>query len=173
MSTNSNVEVIHRPNVLKKMASEPDGMTYEEMRDKANAEVEFMQPDFVDWAQACIDDMFAIVARIEAEPAEAAVLTHALTRSAEQLVDNTDTFDRPLLGDVASMLFEILTDIAESGEHLGAIDDRHMELVTQQLNALRLVLAKNIKGPGGSNGRALKHELRRAIGNLRGGPTTE
>lgn len=164
MSTNPTFEVIHRPNVLKKMASEPGGMTYEEMRDKANAEVEFMQPDFVDWAQACIDDMFAIAARIMAEPGEAAELTLALTRSAEQLVDNADTFDRPLLGDVASMLFEILTDITESGEHLGEIDERHMALVSQQLNALRLVLTKNIKGTGGSDGRALKHELRRASG---------
>ena len=156
-------EVFTPPNLLKIRASAPGGKTMEEMVESGNAVVSGLAKNYAEVASADIAEIDGIAAAMRKAPDQADSFRSELMRVGLNLKGQAATMGYPLLTEVAISLTDFLDDLKKYNRRLA--DDPRTALPAVQLHveALRLLMARDVKGRGGPTERALIDGLQRIV----------
>lgn len=151
------VEIFHRPNVLKKRASTPGGLTPGEMLQRIQSTVSGFGDRYLDQARNDLNVLSGLVraARGGRLDTETVGRVHAL---AHQLKGEGGSFGYPLVTAIGASLEAYLDKLGP--ERRTAADPG---VVATHVEALRLVIRNNITGTGGAIEKQMLEGLSRVV----------
>jgi chemotaxis protein histidine kinase CheA len=124
---------------------------------RAQAAVADLAKDYSGWALADVARARKALAAAGADPAARAAHIAELFRVAHDLKGQGASFGYPLVTRLGDSLCRLTRDRARSYE------SRHLDLAKSHLDAVQLVLTKEIKGEGGQVGTELVAKLKRLV----------
>lgn len=124
---------------------------------RAQAAVEDLAKGYTTWARADVDRARTSLQAAAADAAQRARHVEDLFRVAHDLKGQGASFGYPLMTKLADSLCRLTRDRTLSYQ------DRHLDLVKSHLDAMQLVLAKEIKGEGGQVGAELTAKLKSRV----------
>ena len=133
----------------------------DELMARADVAVERLSGQFHDSVHDDVRKASALVVRARARPEERGAHLAAISDIAHEMRGQGTTFGYPLVTEIATSLFRFL----DEGRH-GIIDTRGLELVDLHVQALRLVIERDMKGAGDEAARQLVDGLVRASAGL-------
>lgn len=157
------VEVLHPPNLLKIRASAPGGKTLDEMVTAGNSVVSTFAQDYSLVAEADILEIDGIAAAMRQAPLKADDFKQELMRVALNLKGQAATMGYPLVTEVATSLTDFLDDMKKASRRLADDPKTALPAVQFHVEALRILMAKNVTGRGGETEQALVEALKRIV----------
>ncbi len=124
---------------------------------RAQAAVADLAKDYSGWALADVARARKALAAAEADAAARGAHIEELFRVAHDLKGQGSSFGYPLVTKLGDSLCRLTRDRKRSYE------TRHLDLAKSHLDAVQLVLTKEIKGEGGQVGSELVAKLRRLV----------
>jgi chemotaxis protein histidine kinase CheA len=156
-------EVFTPPNLLKIRASAPGGKTMEEMVEAGSHVVASAARNYAEVANADVDEIAGIAQAMRAAPAKADEFRPDLMRVGLNLKGQAATMGYPLVTEVAHSLVDFLDDMKKAGRRLADDPKTALPAVQFHVEALRLLMAKDVKGKGGPTERALIDGLKSIV----------
>lgn len=129
---------------------------------RAEAAVASLAKDYARWALADVARARAALSAAADDPAGRAQHVETVFRVGHDLKGQGASFGFPLITRIGHSLCVLTRDRAL------AYQDRHLELATSHIDAIDLVLTKNIRGEGGQVGAALVAKLEQRVAELVG-----
>lgn len=129
---------------------------------RAEAAVASLAKDYARWALADVARARAALSAAADDPARRAQHVETVFRVGHDLKGQGASFGFPLITRIGHSLCVLTRDRAL------AYQDRHLELATSHIDAIDLVLTKNIRGEGGQVGAALVAKLEQRVAELVG-----
>jgi len=127
---------------------------------RAQAAVADLAKDYTTWARADVDRARKALEAAASDPAQRARHVEEMFRVAHDLKGQGASFGYPLVTKLADSLCRLTRDRKLS------YGDQHLDLAKAHLDAVQLVLAKEIKGEGGQLGADLAAKLDRRVTEL-------
>lgn len=124
---------------------------------RAQAAVADLAKDYSGWALADVTRARQALALAESDPAGRRGHIETLFRVAHDLKGQGSSFGYPLVTRLGDSLCRLTRDRARD------YDSRHLELAKSHLDAVQLVLTKEIKGEGGQVGTELVAKLKKLV----------
>ncbi len=124
---------------------------------RAQAAVADLAKDYSNWALADLKRARQALALAESDPAGRGAHIEALFRVAHDFKGQGTSFGYPLVTALGDSLCRLTRDRARD------YDARHLELAKSHLDAVQLVLTKEIKGEGGKVGADLVAKLTQLV----------
>lgn len=156
-------EVFTPPNLLKIRASAPGGRTMEEMVEAGTQVIAGAARNYADVANADINEIDGIAAAMRKAPDKADEFRADLMRVGLNLKGQAATMGYPMLTEVATSLTDFLDDMKKANKRLADDPKTALPAVQLHVEALRLLMAKDVKGRGGPTERALIDGLKRIV----------
>jgi chemotaxis protein histidine kinase CheA len=156
-------EVFTPPNLLKIRASAPGGKTLEEMVESGNQVVSGLAKNYAEVATADISEIDGIAQAMRTAPDRADDFRPELMRAGLNLKGQAATMGYPLLTEVATSLTDFLDDLKKHKRRLADDPKTALPAVPLHVEALRLLMARDVKGRGGPTERALIDGLQRIV----------
>lgn len=129
---------------------------------RAEAAVAHLARDYASWALADVAKARAALTAANDDPAHRAEYVETLFRVGHDLKGQGTSFGFPLVTKIGHSLCILTRDRAL--EYQG----KHLDLAKSHIDAIDLVLTKNIKGEGGQVGTALVAKLEQRVTELLG-----
>lgn len=142
------VRVFNQPNLLKSRAAEPGGKSFEDLVQQGDQVVAEHHTDYRDVANSDLMELRTLVDRIKAAPEESTAQLKGLFRIAHDMKGQASTFGYPVITSVADSLCRFVEKIEETGRPVTDNVQIVTEIVGLHLDALRLLLQHDVKGPG-------------------------
>ena len=156
-------EVFTPPNLLKIRASAPGGKSMEEMIEAGNSVVATAARSYAEVANADVDEIAGIAAAMRKAPDKADEFRPELLRVGLNLKGQAATMGYPLVTEVAHSLIDFLDDMKKAQRRLADDPKTALPAVQFHVEALRLLMAKDVKGKGGPTERALIDGLKSIV----------
>ncbi|MSP49691.1 MAG: hypothetical protein EXQ95_10245 [Alphaproteobacteria bacterium] len=156
-------EVFTPPNLLKIRASVPGGKTLDEMVAAGSQVIASVAKGYADVAHADINEIDSIAAAMRKAPEKSDEFRPELMRVGLNLKGQAGTMGYPLLTEVATLLTDFLDDMRKANRKLADDPKTALPAVQLHVEALRLLMAKDVKGKGGPTERALIDGLKRMV----------
>jgi chemotaxis protein histidine kinase CheA len=156
-------EVFTPPNLLKIRASAPGGKTMEEMVEAGTSVVAKAARNYADVANADVNEIAGIAAAMRNAPSKADEFRPELMRVGLNLKGQAATMGYPLVTEVATSLVDFLDDMKKANKRLSDDPKTALPAVQFHVEALRLLMGKDVKGKGGPTERALIDGLKSIV----------
>ncbi len=151
------------PNLLKIRASAPGGKTMDEMVKAGMAVISTQAKNYADVANADVAEIAGIAAAMRQAPDKADEFRPELMRVGLNLKGQAATMGYPLVTEVAHSLIDFLDDMKKANRRLADDPKTALPAVQFHVEALRLLMAKDVKGRGGPTERALIDGLKSIV----------
>lgn len=145
----STVRIVNPPTSLKERASKPGGKKFEDLVASGDHVVEENQGDYRKVAESDLNDLRWILDRIKATPDDIEGQIGAMFRIAHDMKGQAATFGYPMVTNVANSLCRFVERVGETGRTAVQNVDALVEIIRLHVDALRLLLTHDMKGPGG------------------------
>ncbi len=160
MSDRPDVQIIKRPNMLRKAKTgsgrvEPDGQAIQ----RAEAAIKKIGEDFPKWAQGDLEDMDKALAAARNDPDRQEEYIMQIFRRAMELKGQGGSFGYDLISQVGDSLKKFTESRSEASP-------RDVEIIAAHVNAMRVVMAEDIRGDGGTVGQAIVDGLYKLTAKL-------
>jgi len=156
-------DVFTPPNLLKVRASAPGGKTMDEMVEAGMNVVAGAAKNYAEVAMADVNEIDGIASAMRKAPGQADHFRPELMRVGLNLKGQAGTMGYPLLTEVATSLTDFLDDLKKFNRKLADDPKTALPAVQLHVEALRLLMAKDVKGKGGPTERALIDGLKRIV----------
>ena len=155
-------EIIHLPNILKAKAPfGPDGVS-QELLDKAEAVVANLQASYLDWVLNDLSKIQELYEQAKALPEDQrASAMKPLFSIAHDIKGQGGSFGYQLMTILGSQVCRFI-------EACQSFGDPELEVIRLHIDAMRLVISKNMEGEGGVVGAGLVRGLQAVIAKVRG-----
>ncbi len=149
MSNRPDVQIIKPPNTLMKVKTgsgrvKPDA----EALKRAEAAVKKIGNDFPQWAQGDLDEMDKALAAARKDPDRQEDYIMQIFRRSMEVKGQGGSFGYDLISQVGDSLKKFTESRKDASP-------RDVEIIAAHVNAMRVVMVEDIKGDGGSVGRAI------------------
>ncbi len=124
--THPEKNVFYADNRFEKMARRPGGLARAQALEQAEAHIEGLKSDFVEWLDQEMEDLRSILAQLDRHPGDAALLEHAYN-SCAHLHDVGATMGFELVTFIANNLCNILNAMKAGAVHDKEAIDCHMD----------------------------------------------
>lgn len=138
----------------------PGGMTEEEMLGRAEAAVESLKDEYLDWVTIEIDNLEKAWRKAESDPENRETHLKKLAGLAHDVKGEGTTYDYPLMTQLGDSLWRIVTTISDGSDSRSAAQ---LDIVGQHIGAMRVVIRDRMKDGGGDLGNALLATLNDAV----------
>jgi len=142
------VRVFNQPNLLKSRAAEAGGKSFDDLVHEGDNVIAEHHTDYRDVANSDLVELRALLNRIKAAPEESAAQLKGLFRIAHDMKGQASTFGYPVITSVADSLCRFVEKIEATGHPIAENIRSVTEIVGLHLDALRLLLQHDVKGPG-------------------------
>jgi chemotaxis protein histidine kinase CheA len=156
-------DVFTPPNLLKVRASAPGGKTMDEMVEAGTQVVATAAKNYAEVAMADVNEIDGIATAMRKAPTQADHFRPELMRVGLNLKGQAGTMGYPLLTEVATSLTDFLDDLKKVNRKLADDPKTALPAVQLHVEALRLLMARDVKGRGGPTERALIDGLKRIV----------
>ncbi len=156
-------EVFTPPNLLKIRASAPGGKTMDEMVEAGASVIASAAKNYADVANADVNEIAGIAAAMRQAPDKSDEFRPELMRVGLNLKGQAATMGYPLVTEVAHSLSDVLDDMKKANRRLADDPKTALPAVQFHVEALRLLMGKDVKGRGGPTERALIDGLKSIV----------
>ncbi|HTP81707.1 MAG TPA: Hpt domain-containing protein [Alphaproteobacteria bacterium] len=160
--TTPTVRIINRPNLLKARASQPGGASFGDLVARGNQIVAEHHLDYRTVAESDITELRSVLARMKAAPEEMDAHVEGVFRIAHDMKGQAATFGYPMITSVAKSLCGFIESVRQAAHAPSDCADALSDIVGVHIDALRVLLAHDIKGHGGQIESRLLHGLQTA-----------
>ncbi len=160
MSNRPTVQIIKPPNTLMKAKISSGRATLgTDAIERAEAAIKTIGDDFPNWAQRDLDELDKALATARTNPNQQEDLITEIFRGAMELKGQGGSFGYDLISQVGDSLKQFTDGRTEA-------NSRDVEIIAAHLDAMRRVMANNIKGDGGNVGRAIVDGLHKLTSSI-------
>ena len=152
--------VLRLPNVLRKKADKPGGLTPQEAIGRAQAALAAFCDAYREWAEADVQRLKAASTGLHSDPEERERHIREMYRIAHEMRGQAATFGFPLMSEISNSLCHFIETITRA-------TPRDLQILNLHVNALRAVLAENAEQTGDRLARDLVASLRELSGPKR------